>query len=53
MHETVSVKTLKGSKQLKLDPSIYESLQKEYVKEGDVNYIEANTGTLKARSLCA
>ena len=48
-HVTVSLKTAKGSKQLKLDPSIYESLQKERVEVGDVIYIEANTGTVKVR----
>ena len=33
--------------QLKLDPSIYESLQKEHVQVGDVIYIEANSGAAK------
>jgi hypothetical protein len=32
---------------LKLDPSIYESIQKEKVMLGDVIYIEANTGAVK------
>jgi RuvB-like protein 1 len=32
---------------LKLDPSIYESLQKEKVEVGDVIYIEANSGAVK------
>ncbi len=41
------MKTVKGTKQLKLDPSIYESLQKEKVQVGDVIYIEANTGSVK------
>lgn len=30
-----------------LDPSIYESLQKERVEVGDVIYIEANSGAVK------
>lgn len=51
-HVTVSLKTAKGSKQLKLDPSIYESLQKERVEVGDVIYIEANTGTVKRCGRC-
>ena len=38
---------LSGTKQLKLDPSIYESLQKEKVEVGDVIYIEANSGAVK------
>jgi RuvB-like protein 1 (pontin 52) len=43
----VGLKTYKGTKQLKLDPSIYESIQKENVNIGDVIYIEANTGAVK------
>lgn len=41
------MKTAKGTKQLKLDPTIYESLQKEKVEVGDVIYIEANSGAVK------
>lgn len=33
----------------KLDPSIFESLQKERVEAGDVIYIEANSGAVKVR----
>lgn len=43
----IGLKTAKGTKQLKLDPSIYESLQKEKVEVGDVIYIEANSGAVK------
>jgi DNA helicase TIP49 (TBP-interacting protein) len=32
-----------------LDPTIYESLQKEKVTVGDVIYIEANSGSVKVR----
>ncbi|OWZ21688.1 hypothetical protein PHMEG_0003728 [Phytophthora megakarya] len=46
-HVIVGLKTTKGSKQLRLDPSIYESLQKEKVSVGDVIYIEANNGSIK------
>jgi RuvB-like protein 1 (pontin 52) len=46
-HVIIGLKTVKGTKQLKLDPSIYESLQKEKVQMGDVIYIEANTGAVK------
>ena len=35
-HVVIGLKTAKGTKQLKLDPSIYESLQKERVEVGDV-----------------
>merc|ERR1711881_68300 len=46
-HLIIGLKTAKGTKQLKLDPSIYESLQKEHVEVGDVIYIEANSGAVK------
>merc|ERR1719384_1880929 len=46
-HVVIGLKTTKGTKQLKLDPSIYESLQKERVEVGDVIYIEANSGAVK------
>jgi len=46
-HVIIGLKTAKGTKQLKLDPSIYESLQKEKVEVGDVIYIEANSGAVK------
>ncbi|KAJ3066333.1 RuvB-like protein 1 [Podochytrium sp. JEL0797] len=46
-HVVVGLKTVKGSKQLKLDPMIYESMQKEKVQVGDVIYIEASTGAVK------
>ncbi len=32
---------------IQLDPTIYESLQKEKVQVGDVIYIEANSGAVK------
>ena len=43
----VALKTTKGQKQLKLDPSIYENIQKEKVAVGDVIYIEASSGAVK------
>lgn len=46
----VGLKTVKGTKQLRLDPSIYESMLKEKVVVGDVIYIEANTGAVKVPS---
>ena len=46
-HVIIGLKTAKGVKQLKLDPSIYESLQKEKVEVGDVIYIESNNGAVK------
>jgi len=44
---SISLRTVKGVKTFNLDPSIYESLQKEKVLIGDVIYIEANTGAVK------
>lgn len=38
---------MKGSKQLKLDPSIYDVILKQKVEVGDVIYIEANSGAVK------
>ncbi|KAK9377418.1 TIP49 C-terminus-domain-containing protein [Lipomyces chichibuensis] len=46
-HVVVGLKSFKGTKQLRLDPSIYESIQKERVAVGDIIYIEANTGAVK------
>ncbi|KAH8920053.1 TIP49-domain-containing protein [Atractiella rhizophila] len=46
-HVIVGLKTARGTKQLRLDPSIYESIQKERVAVGDVIYIESNTGAVK------
>lgn len=46
-HVIVGLKTTKGSKQLRLDPSIYEAMQKERISVGDVIYIESNTGAVK------
>merc|ERR1711968_150894 len=43
----IGLKTTKGTKQLKLDPSIYEAIQKEKIQCGDVIYIEANSGAVK------
>ncbi|EDW66562.1 ruvB-like helicase 1 [Drosophila novamexicana] len=43
----IGLKTAKGTKQLKLDPSIFDALQKEKVEVGDVIYIEANSGAVK------
>ena len=43
-HVVIGLRTVKGTKQLKLDPTIYDALQKEKVHPGDVIYIEANSG---------
>ena len=46
-HVIVGLKTVKGTKQLRLDPTIYEAILKEKIVVGDVVYIEANTGAVK------
>lgn len=46
-HVLIGLKTSKGTKSLKLDPSIYESIQREKVNVGDVIYIEASSGAVK------
>ena len=44
---TLGLKTSKGSRQIKLVPTVYENLQKEKVKINDVIYIETSRGTVK------
>ncbi|CAP36675.1 Protein CBR-RUVB-1 [Caenorhabditis briggsae] len=51
-HLLIGLKTAKGSKQLKLDPSIYDSILKQRVEVGDVIYIEANSGIVKRVGRC-
>lgn len=46
-HVIVGLKTVKGTKQLRLDPTIYEAILKEKILVGDVIYIEQNTGAVK------
>jgi RuvB-like protein 1 (pontin 52) len=51
-HVIIGLKTVKGVKQLKLDPSIHDALQKEKVAPGDVIYIDANAGAVKRVGRC-
>mmetsp|Transcript_35406 Transcript_35406/g.61176 ORF Transcript_35406/g.61176 Transcript_35406/m.61176 type:complete len:455 (+) Transcript_35406:67-1431(+) len=46
-HVVIGLKTTQGSKSLRLDPQIYEALQKEKVTVGDVIYIESTSGAVK------
>eukprot|EP00593_Proboscia_inermis_P000828 CAMPEP_0171292864 /NCGR_PEP_ID=MMETSP0816-20121228/873_1 /TAXON_ID=420281 /ORGANISM="Proboscia inermis, Strain CCAP1064/1" /LENGTH=454 /DNA_ID=CAMNT_0011763043 /DNA_START=279 /DNA_END=1643 /DNA_ORIENTATION=- len=46
-HVILGLKTTKGSKTLRLDPSIHDALSKENVVVGDVIYVEANSGAVK------
>ncbi|EES01724.1 hypothetical protein BDA96_03G375900 [Sorghum bicolor] len=51
-HVIIGLKTVKGTKQLKLEPSVYDALIKEKVAVGDVIYIEANSGAVKRVGRC-
>ncbi|TDL18405.1 RuvB-like helicase 1 [Rickenella mellea] len=46
-HVIVGLKTVKGTKQLRMDPNIYEAILKEKVVVGDVVYVEEQTGAVK------
>lgn len=46
-HVIVGLKTVKGTKQLRLDPTLYEAILKEKILVGDVIYVEENTGAVK------
>lgn len=48
----ITLKAAKGTKQLKLDPTIYENMQKEKVNVGDVIYIESTSGNVKRVGRC-
>ena len=43
----VTLKSSKGTKQLRLDPNTYENIQKEKITVGDVIYIECHSGNVK------
>ena len=57
-HVVIGLKTSKGTKQLRLDASLFDSIEKEKIQVGDVIYVEANSGVIKrvgrsdAYSLC-
>mmetsp|Transcript_37175 Transcript_37175/g.82685 ORF Transcript_37175/g.82685 Transcript_37175/m.82685 type:complete len:459 (+) Transcript_37175:220-1596(+) len=51
-HVIIGLRTVKGTKQLKLDPTIHDALTKEKVQVGDVIYIEANSGAVKRVGRC-
>merc|ERR1719335_92158 len=46
-HVILGLKTTRGAKQLRLDPTIYDQIQKEGVTVGDVIYVEASSGAVK------
>lgn len=49
-HVIVGLKTVRGTKQLRLDPIIYESILKEKIVVGDIIYVEYGTGAVKVRT---
>jgi len=51
-HMILGLRTAKGSKQLKLDPTIYDDIQREKVEVGDVIYLEANSGAITRQGRC-
>ncbi|KAA1479398.1 RuvB-like helicase 1 [Dentipellis sp. KUC8613] len=46
-HVVVGLKTARGTKQLRMDPTIYEAILKEKITVGDIIYIEQQTGAVK------
>lgn len=44
---SMTLRTAKGSKSIKLEPSVYEGLMRAKIRVGDVIYVEANSGTVK------
>ena len=49
---SIGLKTNKNKKLIKVDPSIWEQIQKQKIKKGDVVYIEANAGTIRRVGRC-
>ncbi|KFD54017.1 hypothetical protein M514_05036 [Trichuris suis] len=46
-HVVIGLRTTKGSKQLKLDASLYNSIIEQKIEVGDVIYMETNSGKIK------
>ncbi|TFY66459.1 hypothetical protein EVG20_g4624 [Dentipellis fragilis] len=46
-HVVVGLKTARGTKQLRMDPTIYEAILKEKITVGDIIYIEQQSGAVK------
>lgn len=51
-HVIVGLRSVKGVRQLKLDRSIYDSIQKQKAVIGDVIFIESSTGVVKRQGRC-
>lgn len=43
----LTLRTVKGSKTIRLDPSVYDAIIKSKILVGDIVYVEANSGTVK------
>lgn len=48
----IGLKTNKNKKIIRVDPSIWEQIQKQKIKKGDVVYIEANSGIIRRIGRC-
>ncbi|KAK1348802.1 RuvB-like protein 1 [Hamiltosporidium tvaerminnensis] len=48
----ITLKTNKGSKKIKLSPSLYETIEKQRISLGDIVYIESNSGIIKRLGKC-
>ena len=49
---SIGLKTTKNKKIIRVDPSIWEQIQKQKIKKGDIVYIEANAGIIKRIGRC-
>mmetsp|Transcript_60979 Transcript_60979/g.54979 ORF Transcript_60979/g.54979 Transcript_60979/m.54979 type:complete len:456 (+) Transcript_60979:78-1445(+) len=48
----IGLKTNKNKKIIRVDPSIWEQIQKQKIKKGDIVYIEANSGIIRRIGRC-
>ena len=46
-HVSLTLRSIKGTKQLKLDATVYENILRAQCRIGDVVYIESNSGAVK------
>ncbi|KAL7674102.1 hypothetical protein ACOME3_000382 [Neoechinorhynchus agilis] len=51
-HVMVTMRSIRGTKELKLDPSIYEQMKRQRVQLGDIMQLEANCGRVKRLGRC-
>eukprot|EP01084_Bolivina_argentea_P120130 212938_1 len=48
----IGLKTTKNKKIIKVDPAIWQQIQKQKIKKGDIVFIEANIGKIKRVGRC-